>query len=188
MAGISATALRRGTAILHDGVPYRVLEFEHRTPARQRGFVDTKLRNLLDGTQRRMKFWAAETLERCHVEGRDMDYLYADGNSCVFMDAETYEQIELGKDLIGDAVQWLDEGMRLTIDLLDGSPIGLTLPKSIEVVVRETEARIKGQTAARSSKPATLENGARIAVPTFIDAGNRIRVDPNEGRYIERVK
>jgi len=188
MAGIQATALRRGTTILYENAPYKVLEFEHRTPARQRGFVDTKLRNLVDGRQRKVKFWAAETLERAHVEARDMDYLYSDGSAFVLMDTESYEQIELSNERVGDAAAWLSEGMRISVEMLDGSPIGLRLPKTLEVTVRETEAHIKGQTAARSTKPAVLENGVRVQVPTFIESGDRIRVDPSEASYVERVK
>ncbi len=188
MPAIQATALRRGTTIRYENAPYKVLEFSHRTPARQRGFVDTKLRNLLDGSQRKVKFFAAETLERVHVEGRAMDYLYSDGNAFVFMDAESYEQLEIPRDLVGDNEPWLSEGMRLAIELLDGSPIGIRLPTTIEAVVRETEAHIKGQTAARSTKPAVLANGVRLQVPTFISPGDRIRVDPAQATYVERVK
>ena len=188
MADIQATLLRRGTTILYENVPYKVLEFSHRTPARQRGFVDTKLRNLIDGSQRKVKFFASESVERAHIEGHELAYLYADGNGFVFMDNEDYEQITLDRELVGDAGAWLAEGMQLTIEFLDGTPIGVTLPKTLEAVVRETEARIKGQTAARSSKPATLENGVRIQVPTFIRQGERVRVDPVEAKYIERVK
>lgn len=188
MPAIQATALRRGTTIRYENAPYKVLEFSHRTPARQRGFVDTKLRNLLDGSQRKVKFFAAETLERVHVEGRAMDYLYSDGNVFVFMDAESFEQVELSPELVGDAKSWLSEGMRLSIETMDGTPIGVKLPKTLEAVIRETEAHIKGQTAARSTKPAVLENGVRVQVPTFIESGDRIRVDPSEASYIERVK
>jgi elongation factor P len=188
MPGIPATALRRGTTILYEKAPYKVLEFEHRTPARQRGFVDTKLRNLLDGSQRRVKFFATEALERAHVEARDMDYLYADGSNFVFMDAESYEQLEISRDLVGDSEPWLSEGMRFAVEMLNGAPIGIKLPNTLETSVRETEARIKGQTAARSTKPAVLENGVRIQVPTFISSGDRIRVDPSQATYVERVR
>ncbi len=188
MAGIQATGLRKGTTILYENAPYKVLEFEHRTLARQRGFVDTKLRNLVDGTQRKVKFWATETLERAHVESREMDYLYSDGRAFMFMDVESYEQVELSNDLVGPTAAWLSDGMRISVETLDGTPIGLRLPKTLEVTVRETEAHIKGQTAARSTKPAVLENGVRVQVPTFVESGDRIRVDPSEAAYVERVK
>ncbi len=188
MANIQATALRRGTVILHDGNPYRVLSFEHRTPGNKRGFVQTKLRSLLDGTQREVKFSAQEFLEKAHVDSREMEYLYADGSGRVFMDTESYEQITLADEDVGDAAPWLAEGMRVQISMLDGRPIGLELPKTLEMEVREAEAVVKGQTASKSSKPAVLSNGVTLQVPPFIGAGDRIRVDPGEQRYVERVK
>lgn len=188
MATIQATALRRGTAILHEGAPFRVLEFEHRTPGNKRGFVQTKLRNLVDGTQRVVKFSASEFLERAAIDTREMDYLYADSAGRVFMDAETYDQITIAEDDLGDALPWLTEGLRVLVELLDGRPIGVELPKTVEIAVAETEAVVKGQTAARSNKPATLENGVTVQVPPFINAGDRIKVDTAELRYIERAK
>ncbi len=189
MATIQATALRRGIVILHEGVPYKVLEFQHRTPARQRGFMETKLRSLMDGTQRQVKFWAADSVERARIDAREMDFLYQDSAGFVFMDAESYEQFTLDTELCGDAAPWLTDGMRITVEFLDGSQaIGVQLPKVVEATVREAEAVVKGQTAARSTKPATLQNGVTLQVPTFIEGGDRIRVDPTEPRYIERSR
>ncbi len=188
MADVQANGLRRGMAILHDGAPYRVLEFEHRTPGNKRGFVQTKLRNLLDGSQRAVKFSATESIERAHIDVREMDYLYSDASGAVFMDAESYEQLNLDADVLGDASAWLAENTRLHVELLDGRPIGITLPKVVEIGVREAEPVVKGQTAARSSKPAVLENGITIQVPLFVESGDRVRVDPAELRYIERAK
>jgi elongation factor P len=175
-------------AVIYEGNAYRVLSFEHRTPGNKRGFVQTKLRNMRDGTQREVKFSATEAIERAHLESREMDYLYADGSGAVFMDTESFEQITISDEALGDARPWLVEGMRLYVDLLDGNPIGVQLAKSLEVTVREAEPVVKGQTAAKSNKPAVLENGIAIQVPTFVEAGDRIRVDPTELRYIERAK
>ena len=166
MADVQATGLRRGMAILHDGVPYRVL----------------------DGSQRAVRFSATQSIERARIDVREMDYLYSDGSGAVFMDAESYEQLNLDADLLGDASAWLTENTRLHVELLDGRPIGITLPKVVEIGVREAEAVVKGQTAARSSKPAVLENGITIQVPLFVESGDRVRVDPAELRYIERAK
>ncbi len=188
MADIQATALRRGTSVIIEGVPYRVLEFEHRTPGNKRGFVQTKLRNLMDGTQRSFKFSTADSLERAIIETREMDYLYRDGDGGVFMDTETYDQINVSGELYGDAAPWLTEGLRLLVEMLEGRAIGLQLPKTVEIGIRETEPVIKGQTAAKSNKPATLDNGVTLSVPTFLAVGDRIRVDPGELRYVERVK
>jgi elongation factor P len=188
METIQATEIRKGTLVIYEGSPYRVLSFEHRTPGNKRGFIQAKLRHLIDGTQRDIKLGSSEYVERARIDAREMDYLYADGSSYVFMDIATYEQHSLPNDLLGDSAVWLSENMRIGIETLDGSPIGIQLPKTIEITVRETESVVKGQTAARSTKPAILENGVRIQVPTFLNSGDRIRVDPEEGRYIDRVK
>jgi elongation factor P len=188
MATIQSGDLRRGTAIIYDGAPYRVLEFEHRTPGNLRAFVQAKLRHLINGTQRDVRFRSNETLERATIEAREMDFLYRDNTDFVFMDTENYEQMNIAEGDLGDSGVWLSENMRIGVELLDGRPIGIQLPKVIELTVKETEAVIKGQTAARSAKPATLENGVRINVPPFIATGDRIRVDPEELRYLDRVK
>jgi elongation factor P len=188
MAEIQATSLRRGTPIVVEGIPYRVLKFEHRTPGNKRAFVQTKLRNLLDGTQRDVRFSASEFVQRAHVEAREMEYLYAEPDAVVFMDTETYDQVSLSKEVLGDAEPWLSDGLRIHVELLDGAPIGIQLPKTVEIDVREAEAVVRGQSAARSTKPALLANGVGIQVPPFIEAGDRIRVDPGDLRYIERCK
>jgi len=185
---LQATQLRKGTTIVFEGTPFRVLDFEHRTPGNKRGFVQTKLRNLLDGAQREVKFAAGDFVDRAVIDTREMDYLYEDGSGAVFMDVENYEQVTLGEQLMRDAKPWLSEGMRILIEMLDGNPIGLQLPKTIEMTIAETEAVVKGQTAARSNKPATLENGVAVQVPPFINAGDRVKVDPVDNRYVERVK
>ncbi len=173
---------------MYGDAPYRVLEFEHRTPGNKRGFVQTKLRNLLDGTQRTVKFSATDVLERAIIETREMDYLYADASGHVFMDSETYDQISLSEELLAGAKDWLSEGMRLLVEMLDGRALGVQLPKTVEIEVAETEPVVKGQTAARSNKPARLANGVVVQVPPFVAAGERIRVDPGELRYVERAK
>ena len=188
MANVQATGLRKGSVIVYQDTPYRVLAFEHRTPGNKRGFVQAKLRNLRDGTQREVKFSATEFVERAHVDTREMDYLYSDSSGHVFMDAESYEQLTLADEGVGDAGTWLSEGMRLQIQWLNGEPIGVLLPKAVEIEVREAEPVVKGQTAAKSSKPAVLSNGVTVQVPTFIGTGDRVRVDPTEQRYIERCK
>jgi elongation factor P len=188
MADIQATALRKGTAILYEGNLYRVLDFEHRTPGNKRGFVQTKLRNVIDGTQRVTKFSATAMVERAHIETREMDYLYADANGHVFMDTETYDQITIPEGILGDAASWLAEGMKVLVELHQANAIGVRLPKGVEAVVAETEPVVKGQTASKSNKPAKLENGVVVQVPPFIEVGDRILVDADEARYIERCK
>jgi elongation factor P len=185
---LQATQIRKGNTVVHEGVLYKVLDFEHRTQGRKSGFVQVKFRNVLDGTQREVKFAATDFVERALIETREMDYLYADGQGHVFMDAETYEQTSLDESLLRDALPWLSEGMRVLVEWHEGRPIGVQLPKTVEVEVADAEPVVKGQTAARSSKPATLANGVTLQVPQFINAGDRIRVDTSDGHYIERVK
>jgi len=174
--------------VYYNGAPCRVLEIEIRTPGKGRAFVQAKLRNILDGTQREVKFSTADQVDEATVESREMDYLYSDADGAVFMDIQSYEQMTLSDDVLGDAKPWLTEQMRCWIDLLEGRPIAVLLPKVVEATVREAEAVVKGQTAAKSSKPALLENGVTVQVPAFIESGTRIRVDPTEKRYIERAK
>lgn len=185
---MQANELRRGMNVLIDGRPFRVLESEIRSPGKGRAFIQVKLRSILDGTQREIKFSTADQVEEAAIESREMDYLYSEPDGAIFMDSESYEQVTIGDDVLGEAKPWLAEGMKASVETLDGVPIGLTLPKSVEVTVREAEATVKGQTAAKSSKPAVLENGVAIQVPAFVESGQRIRVDPTEKRYIERVK
>jgi elongation factor P len=122
------------------------------------------------------------------MESKEMDFLYGEPDGAVFMDIQSYEQLTITNELLGDSRPWLSENMRCWVDLLDGVPIGITLPKVVEIRVKSAEPVVKGQTAAKSSKPAVLENGITIQVPPFIDAGEKLRVDPAEGRYIERAK
>jgi elongation factor P len=159
MAGIQATDIRKGTVIIYEGAPFRVLQFEHRTPGNLRAFVQAKLRHMRDGTQKEVRFSATEFVERAHVDTREMDYLYADSDGAVFMDVENYEQITLSDEDVGDAKPWLAEGMRVQIQMLNETPIGIQLPKVVELRIAESEPVL-----------------------------NRVRVDPGELRYIERVK
>ncbi|MFQ5697430.1 MAG: elongation factor P [Myxococcota bacterium] len=185
---LPATQVRKGHIVVHEGALFRVVDFEHRTQGRKQAFVGVKLRNLADGTQRELKLSSNDVLERARIDTREMELLYTDGSSYVFMDGESYEQSELGSDLVDSQAAWLSEGMRVTVEFHEGRPIGVQLPRSVEVVVAEAEPVVRGQTAARSSKPATLANGVAIQVPTFVQAGDRIRVDTSDGHYLERVQ
>ena len=188
MASIGATGIRKGMAIFYEGSPCRVMEFAHRTPGNLPAFVQATLRNLVDGRQRQVKFMASEIVDRAVIDTREMDYLYKDADSYVFMDVENYEQISIPGDFLGELAAWLVDGMRVEVQILDERPIGVELPKTIEIDVAEAEPVVKGQTASKSSKPAKLANGIMVQVPPFVKAGDRIRVDPEERRYIERVK
>jgi len=185
---MQANELRRGMNVMIDGKPYRVLESEIRTPGKGRAFIQVKFRSILDGTQKELKLSTSDQVEEAAIESKDMDYLYADAEGAIFMDIESYEQMTIPDDVLGDAKPWLSENMRCSVELLDGVPIGVTLPKVVEIKVRSADAVVRGQTAAKSQKSAVLENGVTIQVPPFIESGDKLRVDPTEQRYIERAK
>ncbi len=185
---ISANDIRKGMVILHEGVPVRVMDFHHHTPGNLRAMVQARLRNLLTGNSFEFRFRSNDTLERVTLEQMKMEYLYSDGSHHHFMNQENYEQVALTDDELGDAAQWLMPGLAIEVEFYNGSPIGVQLPASMELTVQQTEPVLKGATASNSNKPATLENGVTIQVPPFIVAGEKIKVNPTEARYMERVK
>ena len=185
---LSANEIRKGMVLLHDGTPCKVMEFRHHTPGNLRAMVQTRLRNLLTGNSFDHRFRSADTLERVTLEQFEMEYLYSDGSHHHFMNSENYEQIAMTEDDLGDAAQWLMPGLKIEIEFYESTPIGVSLPASMELKVEETEPVLKGATVTDSSKPATLENGVTIQVPPFILQGEKIRVNPSESKYMERVK
>jgi elongation factor P len=164
------------------------MEFRHHTPGNLRAMVQSRLRNLLTGNSFEHRFRSNDTLEKVTLEQHKMEYLYSDGSHHHFMNNETYEQIALTEEELGDAAQWLMPNLQIEVEFYNGTPIGVTLPFSMELTVTETEPVMKGATASNSNKPATLENGVTLYVPPFIVAGEKIRVNPSESKYMERVK
>ncbi|HEX8249744.1 MAG TPA: elongation factor P [Pyrinomonadaceae bacterium] len=185
---LSANDIRKGMVIVFEGAPCKVMEFRHHTPGNLRAMVQARLRNLRTGSSFEHRFRSNDTLERATMEQHNMEYLYSDGSQHHFMNGETYEQIALSEEELGDAAQWLMPGLKLEVEFYEGSPIGVKLPDSMELVVTETDPVLKGATVSNSNKPAKLENGVTLTVPPFITEGERIRVNPTESRYIERVK
>jgi elongation factor P len=185
---ISANDIRKGMVILHEGSPVKVMEFHHHTPGNLRAMVQARLRNLLTGNSFEFRFRSADTLEKITLEQHKMEYLYSDGSHHHFMNSENYEQVALTEDELGDAAQWLMPGLKIEVEFYNGQPIGVALPASMELTVMTTEPVLKGATASNSNKPATLENGVTLQVPPFIVEGEKIRVNPTEARYMERVK
>lgn len=174
--------------ILHEGAPVKVMEFHHHTPGNLRAMVQARLRNLLTGNSFEFRFRSNDTLERVILEQHEMEYLYSDGSHHHFMNSETFEQVAMTEDELGDAAQWLMPGLKIEVEFYNGTPIGVALPGSMELTVVETEPVMKGATASNSNKPAKLENGVTLQVPPFIVEGEKIRVNPTEARYMERVK
>lgn len=185
---LSANDIRKGMVILHEGTPCKVMEFRHHTPGNLRAMVQTRLRNLLTGNSFEHRFRSADTLDRVTLEQHKMEYLYSDGTDHHFMNTESYEQIAMSEDDLGDAAQWLMPGLKIEIEYYETTPIGVTLPGTMELTVEYTEPGLKGATVTNTNKPAKLENGVTIQVPPFIESGEKIRVNPSESRYLERVK
>ena len=185
---IPATQIRKGMVIVFEGEPCRVVEFRHHTPGNLRAMIQTKLRSLRSGSSFEHRFRSADTIERASLEQHEMEYMYSDGSHHHFMNTENYEQVALSDDELGDSARWLSPGLKIQAEFYEGSPIGIDMPPSIELTVMQTEPSMKGATVSNVNKPATLENGVTIQVPPFVNEGDRIRVDPNEGRYLERAK
>lgn len=173
---------------MYNNAPYRVLDFQHRTPGNLRAFVQAKLRNIRNGSSTEVRFSSTENIERAALEDHEMEYLYSDGDMYHFMNTETYDQIGLDNETLGDAMDYLVAGTKIKIQMFEGAPIGVELPPSVELTVVETPPELKGATASNSPKPAKLETGVTVQVPPFIKEGDRIRVDPSKGVYLERAR
>jgi len=174
--------------ILHEGNLYRVTAVNHLTPGNKRGFMQTKMKNLKSGVGTEYKFRSEDRVERASLDTRSMQYLYGDGDLHTFMDTENYEQISLGAEDIGEFLPYLLPNQVVEMEFFEGKPIGMSPPSSVELEVIDTEPSFKGATASASYKPAKLETGVTIQVPPFVQVGDRIRVDPSEGKYLERIK
>ena len=185
---INATQIRKGMILIHQNEPHRVRESQHRAPGKGAAFVRVLLKNLRTGASYEHRFASGDAVDRATLDHREMEFLYRDGNICHFMDTENYEQIGLDREALAESWDYLKEGQALTVEFFDGNPIGVELPSTVELKVVETEAELKGATASNSPKPARLETGVTVQVPPFIRSGELIRVDPSQGRYIERAR
>ena len=185
---ISATQLRKGMTIVLDGKLYKVLEAVHVGTARGQAYIQTKLRNLKDQTLLDYRFNSDDRVEQAYLETVEMEYLYESNNQYVFMNLETYEQISLSEEMIGENKYYLIPNVVFMMEMHEGKPVGIKPPTTVDLKVIETEPYIKGATQAASYKPATLETGLTINVPPFIEEGDIIRIDTRENKYLERVK
>ena len=183
---INVNDFKTGVSVEIDGDAYVVVEFQHVKPGKGSAFVRTKLRNTRTGAVVENTFNAGVKLPKAHLDHREMQYLYKDGEFFVVMDVENYEQISLTEEQVGDGVKYLKEEMNLSVLLYKGQIIGVDLPANVELEVIDTEPGIKGDTASGGNKPATLETGAVVRVPFFINEGDRIRVNTETNEYIER--
>ena len=185
---IQATQLRPGMIIIYEGDLYRVTAIHHLTPGNKRGFMQTKMKNLKTGIGTEKKFRSEDRLEQATMETRKMQYLYAEGDLHTFMDTENYEQMSLPAEEIGDLLHYLLPNQIVEMEFFDGRPVGISPPSTVDLEVVDTEPSLKGATASASYKPAKLETGVTIQVPPFVQVGDRVRVDPSEGTYLERIK
>ncbi len=185
---VQATQLRVGTLILYHDAPHRVMELIHITPGNKRGFVQTKLRNLRTGLQTENKFRSDEKIERAVLDQQEMQYLYESGGTYHFMNTQSYEQIELSQDSLGGAVYYLTPHLMLKVELHGGQPVGISLPKTVDLRVEDTPPSLKGATVNNELKPATTETGLVVRVPGFIEIGETVRVDTETGNYLSRAK
>ena len=184
---ISAGEFRNGITFEYEGNVYQVVEFQHVKPGKGAAFVRTKLKNVINGGVVEKTFRPTDKMPKAHIERKDMEYLYQDGDLFYFMDQETYEQTPLNKAQLGDALKFVKENMLVKILSYKGNVFGVEPPNFVELQVTATEPGFKGDTSTGATKPATLETGAEIAVPLFIDNGDMIRVDTRTGEYMERA-
>jgi elongation factor P len=174
--------------IIHEGDLYRVTAIHHLTPGNKRGFMQTKMKNLRSGVGTEYKFRSEDRVEQAILESRQMQYLYAEGDLHTFMDTQNYEQMTLAAEDIGDLLSYLLPNSIVGIEFHEGKPVGINPPSTVDLEVVDTEPSMKGATASASYKPAKLETGVTILVPPFIQVGDKVRVDPSDGSYQERVK
>jgi elongation factor P len=184
---IPATQLRPGMIIKHNNDLHAVFSVEHRTPGNLRAFIQAKLRNLRTGAMYEHRFRSPDPIEKINVDEEQMEYLYQDGGDYYFMNTETFEQLHLTKDTLGDAVDYLIPNLQIKIEFFDGKPVGVELPQTVEMTVIETEPGLKSATASSVTKPAKLETGLVVQVPPFVNEGEKIRVDTAEGAYLSRA-
>lgn len=185
---IKAINMRKGNVIVHKGELYRLTEVTHVTPGKGQALMSVKMKRVSDGIKAEERFRPNESVEKASLENKEFQYLYADGEDYHFMDMETYEQISLDKEILGDSTYFLLENTMVSILFHGTTTVDVELPTSVEMKVVETDPNLKGATVTTSYKPATLETGYVTQIPPFIETGETIRVDTRDGKYLDRVK
>ncbi len=184
---IASTQMRPGMVVKFNNDLYSVFSVFHRTPGNLRGFVQARMRNLRSGTMIEHRFSSEDRIERAALEEHDMEYLYDDGEYYYFMNTETYDQLHLTKDILGDAVQYLVPQLQVSVEFYEGKPMSVELPATVDLTVVETEPGLRGASVSNVTKAAKLETGLVVQVPPFIVEGEKIRVNTAEGTYQERA-
>ena len=183
---MKANEMRKGMVLRVDGNVFKVLEATHRTPGNLRAFVQAKMRNVISGIQSEQRFRSEDDVERVYIDTKQMQYLYHDNEGYHFMDTESYEQVALSDDVLGDTMSYVVPESMVTMDWFEGNPIGVEVPSAVDLKVVETAPGIKGATASAQKKPAKLETGLSVQVPSFINEGEMVRVSTEDGSYLGR--
>ncbi|MEE4351143.1 MAG: elongation factor P [Pacificimonas sp.] len=184
---ISGVDIRPGNIIEYEGGLWRAVKIQHTQPGKGGAYMQVEMKNLIDGRKSNNRFRSSETVEKVRLDTKDFQYLYAEDDFLTFMDTETFEQVTLPSDLLGDAAAFLQDGMQVMLELYEEKPISVQLPEQVEAEIVEADAVVKGQTASSSYKPAVLDNGVRIMVPPHIAAGTRVVVDVYSQEYVRRA-
>ena len=184
---ISGVDIRPGNIIEYEKGLWRAVKIQHTQPGKGGAYMQVEMKNLIDGRKTNVRFRSAETVEKVRLDTKDFQFLFAEGDQLTFMDKETYDQVSLPRDLLGDAAAFLQDGMDVVMELYEDKPISVQLPDTVEATIAETEAVVKGQTASSSYKPAMLDNGVRVMVPPHVTAGTRIVVDVYAQEYVRRA-
>ena len=188
MAQVTATELRKGTAIQLEGKLFIVTEFQHITPGNWRGCVQLRLRDVIDGKSYDRRLRSTDRVEMTYIDRKELQYLYSEQQTHVFMESQTYEQFHIALDALGDDAKFLVPNATVTGEFYSGKLVNVMLPSSVDLTITETEPALKGATVTNVLKPAVTETGLRVRVPGFIAAGEKIRVDTTTGEYLERAK
>jgi elongation factor P len=184
---ISGVDIRPGNIIEYEKGIWKVAKTQHTQPGKGGAFMQVEMKNLLDGRKTNVRFRSQDTIEKVRLDTKDFQYLYAEGDDLVFMDKDNFEQITLPRDLLGDAAEFLQDGMDVVLELWEERPISVELPEQVEATIVDADAVVRGQTASSSFKPAMLDNGVRVMVPPHIESGTRIIVDVYERTYVSKA-
>lgn len=184
---ITASEFRKGITVEYDDGVWVVVDFQHVKPGKGAAFVRTKIKNIMTGAVIERSFNPTDKMPRAHIETKEMQYLYNDGELYYFMDVETYEQEPLGHEQVEDAIQFVKENTSVSVRYFKGKAFSVEAPNFVELEVTDTEPGFKGDTASNTTKPATLETGYQVSVPLFISIGDRVRIDTRSGEYMERA-
>lgn len=185
---IYGNEIRPGYVVEHRGGLWAVVKIQHTQPGKGGAYMQVEMKNLRDGTKLNERFRSAEGVERVSLDHKDYQYLFTEGELITLMDTETYEQITVSAELVGEPAVYLQDGMMVTVDTYEGEPLAVRLPETVVMVLAETEPTLKGQTAASSYKPGKLENGMRVMVPPFLSSGEKIVVNTADSTYVKRAE